>query len=173
MLPNNLVATRQTEARASVRTLGIDTENVQFLHLPNGRLSHLSEGEISDAVMRLASVLTAIAPTMLFTPYRHDGSSEHEAAYRLLQASLTHSKLTPRLLEFPVWSWWSPVLLFRCLLRIRRVLRVFINQYAATKADAIACHRSQIEPVDPWTQPVLSSAFVRCFLISEEFFFEI
>lgn len=173
MSPINLAATRQTEAIASTRALGIDPANVQFLHLPDGRLSHLTEGEIADAVMRLSSVLTAIAPTTLFAPYRYDGSSEHEAAFRLLQASLSNSKLTPRLLEFPIWSWWSPVLLLRGLLRVRRVLRVSLNQYAATKATAIACHHSQIEPVAPWTQPVLSSAFVRYFLSSEEFFFEI
>ena len=173
MTPINLAALRQTEARASTRALGIDAADVQFFHLPDGRLSQLTEGEIANAVVRLSSALNAIAPTTLFTPYRYDGSSEHEAAFRLLQTSLKNAELTPRLLEFPIWSWWSPVLLLRCLLRVRRVQRVSLNQYAATKASAIRCHHSQIEPVAPWTQPILTSAFVRCFRSTEEFFFEV
>jgi LmbE family N-acetylglucosaminyl deacetylase len=171
--PYRLAVVRQNEARASANALNIDPASIHFLQLPDGRLSQLTATEKTRGIAELSARLSSIAPSVILAPYRRDGSSEHEAAFALLDSALKNLRPRPRLLEFPIWSWWSPVLLLRSLFDVKYVMRVNIKPNTTAKAAAIACHRSQVEPVAPWTSPVVSPSFVRLFLTPHEYFFEI
>jgi LmbE family N-acetylglucosaminyl deacetylase len=167
-----LAALREKEARASLRILGVDSADVRFLGVRDGTLGHLSENESVTIVGHIHSLLESIKPDGVLLPFHDDGSSEHEAAFKLFATALKKLPIRPRVLEFPVWSWWKPFLLFPYLFTTRRVLRFDYRGYEFLKQAAIESHRSQVEPVPPWTEPVQPRAFVRFFLSHEEYYFE-
>lgn len=170
--PERLASLRAGEARAALRLLGVETPAIHFLNAPDGRLNRLTPAESSDLTRRLTALLREIRPDEIFLPFRHDGSSEHEAAFLLFAASLRASGVPSRVFEFPVWSWWSPRLLLPRVFGLRRVWRLDFQGYEPLKQRALAMYRTQTEPTPPWTQPQLSAEFLSFFASSEEFFFE-
>jgi len=167
-----LATLREQEARASLRVLGVDSADVHFLGVRDGTLGHLGAQESTAIVGRLRELLESVKPDGVLLPFHDDGSSEHEAAFKLFAAALKKSPFRPRVLEFPVWSWWKPFLLFPYLFTARRVLRFDYRGYEFLKQAAIESHRSQVEPMPPWPEPVQPRAFVRFFLSHEEYYFE-
>ncbi|MFI5357305.1 MAG: FkbM family methyltransferase [Opitutales bacterium] len=165
----DLVAWRAREARQAMAILGVEPDSMHFLDVPDGCLAGLGTDEAQALVNRLRSLLAALAPVELFTPCRRDGSTEHEAGFQLLRTALAGLEPSPRLLEYPVWSWWNSLRLLHPLWRCRQVLRVTVP--AAQKAQVLACYRSQLEPVAPWENPVMPRDFVALFRGSEEYFF--
>jgi LmbE family N-acetylglucosaminyl deacetylase len=91
----------------------------------------------------------------------------------LVQDAADLAALAPRLLEFPVWSWWNPLLLAPSILTSRRIWRVDISSTKAAKANAIACYASQTRPIPPDSDPALPEGFALMFLGRYEFFVEI
>jgi LmbE family N-acetylglucosaminyl deacetylase len=124
-------------------------------------------------VERISQLISAVRPDEIFLPFRRDGSSEHEAAFRLSALALKQSGHTARVFEFPVWSWWNPRLLLRSFGALGRVTRFRFAGYEFLKQAALARYTSQIEPIPPWTEPVLPPDFVGAFGAAEEFFFEL
>jgi len=167
-----LASLREQEARASLRVLGVDSADVRFLGVRDGTLGHLGAEESAAIVGLLCEILEATKPDGVLLPFHDDGSSEHEAAFKLFAAALEKLSFQPRVLEFPVWSWWKPFLLFPYLLTARRVLRFDYRGYEFLKRAAIESHRSQVEPMPPWPEPAQPRAFVRFFLSHEEYYFE-
>lgn len=172
LTPAVLTELRQREARESLNKLGVDSAMVHFLGIRDGTLTHLSARESANITEQLGQLLQTLKPDELFLPCQNDGSSEHEAAFRLLRTALTKTSPQPRIFEFPVWSWWNPFLLLRNCFTRRRVVRFDLGGYGFLKRAAIACHRSQISPCPPWPQPVQSTDFTQLFLSNEEFFYE-
>ena len=172
LTPTVLVNLRQQEARESLSKLGVDSTMIHFLGVRDGTLAQLSAPESANITEQLNQFLLTIKPDEVFLPCRNDGSSEHEAAFLLLQSAVNKTTPQPRILEYPVWSWWNPFLLLRSCFTRRRILRFNLGGYGFLKKAAIACHHSQVEPCPPWTQPVQSSDFTRLFLSKEEFFYE-
>lgn len=171
--PADLALCRADEARLALRRLGVETPAIHFLNAPDGRLAHLSATERDALVAGLVGLLNTIAPDEIFLPFRRDGSTEHEAAFRLVALALLRVRRCPRICEFPVWSWWNPLLLLAPVFRVRRVLRFRFQGYAFLKTSAVSAYRSQIEPSPPWRNAILSPAFVAFFSTDEEFFFEL
>jgi LmbE family N-acetylglucosaminyl deacetylase len=173
LLPETLSDLRKQEGLAALRLLGVETPAIHFLGARDGTLSHLSRDQTSDLVAGFRHLLLMIRPDEVFIPYRRDGSSEHEAAFRLFLESLSGIKPRPRIFEYLVWSWWNPLRLLWPWLTARRVWRYRFRGYDTIKISALQCYRSQFEPTPPWDQPVLSPAFVRLFQRPYEFYFEI
>lgn len=171
--PTELARRRADEARVALFRLGVETPAIHFLNAPDGRLAHLSATERDALVARLVTLLDTIAPDEVFLPFRRDGSTEHEAAFHIFELALHAARRRPRICEFPVWSWWNPLLLLAPLFRVRRVLRCRFRGYAFLKTSALSAYRSQTEPSPPWTSAILSPAFVALFSSDEEFFFEL
>jgi len=170
--PAALARRREAEARAALRRLGVDSAEVSFLGVADGTLDHQAPGEAAGLERRLGELLERVRPDEIFLPCRRDGSSEHEAAFRLVQTALHATGLSPRQLEYPVWAWWSPRLLARALLTNRRVWRREFSGYEQIKREALGRHESQVTPVPPWTRPVLPPAFTSFFDRPVEYFFE-
>lgn len=170
--PADVARMRRGEAEAAAGVLGVGREALSFLGAPDGRLDRLERAEREDLVGRIAEILSRVRPDDIFLPYRRDRSTEHEAGFTLVMEALARSGVRPRILEYPIWSWWDPRALLRPLLFSRRVWRAGIEGSLPQKLKALRCYASQVEPTPPWTEPVLPRSFVSCFSSREEFFFE-
>lgn len=166
-----LARLRRAEAIRAMQELRVEATSLYFLNAADGTLAHLHREEIETLAGRLAAVISSRSPTELFLPCRADGSSEHEAAFRIAQRALQLAHLQARILEYPVWARWSPQRLIRPGLT-SRVWRLAFPEHAAVKRAALGCYVSQTEPTPPWPDPVLPRGFVGCFETDEEFFFE-
>lgn len=168
-----LALRRASEARVALGHLGVEKSAIHFLNAPDGRLAHLSAMERDKLVAFVTALLDNVAPDEVFIPFRRDGSTEHEAAFRLFELALRTARHRPRIFEFPVWSWWNPLLLLAPLFGVRRVLRYRFKGCAFLKTRALSAYRSQTEPTPPWTNAIISPAFVSFFSTDEEFYFEL
>lgn len=167
-----LACRRREEAVAAASVLGADPADLRFLHAADGTLKDLAPNEADRLVDELAADLNATVPDEILLPGRADGSSEHEAAFRLVGRALRRLKTSPALLEFPVWAWWSPLRLVDPLLRGRRIWRVDYRGWESLKRHAIARHGTQLEAIPPWTEAPLPRAFAEAFVSGTEYLFE-
>jgi LmbE family N-acetylglucosaminyl deacetylase len=170
--PSEMAARRVAEARVATRVLGIASDNLTFLGARDGTLSHLDQGEFEEIAGGIAGILRRFAPGLMLLPCRHDGSSEHDAAFTITQEALEQAGLKPRILEYPVWSWWNPLLLIGPLFTCRRIWRVDIRGVLDVKARALSSYASQMLPIPPDSTAVLPPGFTSMFLCGEEFLFE-
>lgn len=172
LTPEALAAQRQLEARRAMEIIGVERSGLHFLGARDGTLAHLDARAADEVVLRIAGVLRQVRPDEIFLPCRHDGSSEHDAAFILVARALELAGLRPRILEFPVWSWWNPRLVLKPLLGSRRVWRMNFRGYENLKRQALAAYTSQNTALLPAQPPVLTREFMSFFSSGEEFFFE-
>jgi LmbE family N-acetylglucosaminyl deacetylase len=168
----DLAVLRAKEAHAAVSTLGIEWQRVKFLNFHDGMLATSNEASRTEMVAQIAKALSAIRPEVLLLPCRHDGSSEHDAAFLLVLEALGHLQMRPRILEFPVWSLWNPRLLLGPLFACRKVWRVDIGETRSAKAAAAASYLSQTHPIAPDVTSALPEGFLNVMLYGAEFLFE-
>ncbi len=167
-----MAAIRLKEARSATAALGMASDQVLFLGAADGGLAQLGSGPVRELSGRILAELQGQRPDAIFLPCRRDGSSEHDAVFDLVRGAIDHSGLTPRLFEFPVWSWWNPDLLARLIFASGRIWRVDIESVRQVKALSMACYASQLRPLPPDTRPALPESFASMFLGEHEFFFE-
>jgi LmbE family N-acetylglucosaminyl deacetylase len=168
--PDQLVGLRAAEARAALGVLGVPPGHAHFLGAPDGRLAQLAAAEQEHFVSALAALLAKLQPDCVLVPWRCDGSSEHEAAFSWTAATVRTTLPPPRLLEYPVWAWWSPRYLARFARTPEPIWRLPIETVRNLKTSAVNEFRSQIHPVSPWTHAALPPGFVRLFLGNSEYF---
>lgn len=164
---------RRREAREAAAVLGLSADKLVFFDFPDGALPHLSAAIRADAVQRIAAHLRSVRPATIFAAYRHDGSSEHEAAFRLVAAAIKTAGTSVRLLEYLVWTAYSPRLLARMISARGLLLRSCHPGLGPTKARALSAYRSQFLPTPPWNDAVQPSDFANAFSPETEFFIEL
>lgn len=167
-----LVALRREEAITAASRLGLKLDRVAFLNEPDGTLANLNSQQKEDLVRKIAKLLERISPDVVLLTYGHDGSSEHDASYELVQLAVGLTGREPRMLEYPIWAWRNPLRLLRATLTSRIVWRSKIDEAAAVKAEAIEAYVSQTKPLPPDKSSVLQPDFLLEFHYPEEFFFE-
>lgn len=170
--PSAIASLRRDEARSAMSILGLNWDKVTFLGARDGSLAALDAAGAAGIVDRIAALLSQVMPEAILLPCRKDGSSEHDAAFALVGRALDQARLSPRIFEFPVWSWWNPTLLLRYLLAYRKVWRVELGSTRDLKGIALASYASQTLPIPPQSTPALPPGFVSMFLGEEEFFLE-
>jgi LmbE family N-acetylglucosaminyl deacetylase len=170
--PFSVATLRRKEARLAAEILGVDSDCLWFLDESDGTLSALETRQIRRSAAKLAGLLARTTPEAVLLPCRLDGSSEHEASFTLVSQAMRESGISPRLLEFPVWSWWNPLRLVPPLLTCRRVWRLDVSEVLTIKERAIAAYASQTAPLAPETTAALPDGFASFFLGQEEFLFE-
>lgn len=171
--PAALAVQRAEEARAAAALLGIADQNLVFLGLPDGQLPRLPEALHETAVASLAGHLERLRPATVLVAHRHDGSSEHEAAFALIRSAIARVDPQPRVLDYLVWSAFHPRLFLQVVRTQGRVQRAAFPGLGPAKLRALAAHRSQFEPVPPWPLPVQSADFANAFSPEDEFFIEL
>lgn len=170
--PADIAGRRHAEANKAAAILGIGPGNVTFLKAPDGELDRLTGQPLQDVLDGIAGLLSQLRPEAILLPCRGDGSSEHDAAFRLVRRVLDNSDVRPRILEFPVWSWWNPILILRSMFAYKHVWRVELGDARDVKALAMASYVSQSLPIPPETTSALPPGFASMFLGKEEFLFE-
>jgi len=173
LTPADVATWRAKEAREALRKLGVESPAIHFLGATDATLASLTPEQSSKLIYQLRALIENVRPDEIFAAYRKDGSSEHEAAFVLLQRSLQGYTRPFRLYEYLVWSWWNPALLIHPFFTSRRVVRFDFHGYGFLKNSALASYRSQFTPTPPWEQPLLKSNFTGLFAKPEEFYFEI
>ncbi|GMA41931.1 bifunctional PIG-L family deacetylase/class I SAM-dependent methyltransferase [Mobilicoccus caccae] len=133
-----LTTTRRAEVRAAVEVLA---PSARFVHLD------LPDSGLAAHEDRLVAELTALVDpgTVLVAPWSLDGHADHDALGR---AATTCSERTgARLVQYPLWLWhWGEL---ADLPWHRAVALAGDRRSLALKERALACHRSQVEPLGP------------------------
>lgn len=188
---DQLRAVREKEANAALDVLRV-TDRV-FLGIGDGELARESE----RATELVTELVAKRRPQQVFVPHRRDGPLDHVATFAVVRSALDRAGLQAELLEYPVWLWhrwpWVPAdgagladernlpregrklaVALRLLAELRYV--VSIEPVEALKRDALACYRSQLEPLrDDVDWPTLGSVaegeFLRCFQRNHEAFY--
>jgi LmbE family N-acetylglucosaminyl deacetylase len=130
---------REAELRAAAAVLGVASERVHFLGLPDTR-APLEGPEFENAAHRVATLVRVHAIETVFATWSHDPHCDHEATARLGEA--VAATTGARLLFYPVWSWLLPagqVLPLATIVGMRLDIRSVLTR----KGAAIACHASQ------------------------------
>jgi LmbE family N-acetylglucosaminyl deacetylase len=169
--PTAISALRREEAMNAMACLGVERTAVHFLNEPDGTLKTIAAERREALVLRLAYLLQAIVPGEIFLPCNPDGSSEHDAAFGFVTDAIARAHLQPDIWQYPVWSWWNPVLLLRRWLASQDCRRLPLEDYRQAKQQAIRCYQSQILPLAPDTNAALPTDLVDIFLADTEFFF--
>jgi LmbE family N-acetylglucosaminyl deacetylase len=97
----SLMLLRESETLAAVSLLGVESDAVTFLRLPDGAVSENAQ----NAVARCQSYLAKLAPKTILLPWRYDPHPDHRASWKLIQTALPGLDLSPRQLEYPIWDW--------------------------------------------------------------------
>jgi LmbE family N-acetylglucosaminyl deacetylase len=169
--PARLAAMREAEAREAAFRLGLAGSALSFLGIPDGTLDRLADADRLRIAQSLGSHASAGADAVI-VPLARDGSTEHDAAHSMVVSAIAGAVPRPRVLEYPVWAWWSPLRLMGPLFSRRRIWRVGAREAHAMKARAAASYASQLEPLAPDPAPALPEGFAAMFLCGEEFLFE-
>jgi LmbE family N-acetylglucosaminyl deacetylase len=130
---------REAELRAAAAILGVASERVRFLGLPDAG-APLEGPEFEDAAQRVARLVRVHAIETLFATWSHDPHCDHEATARLGEA--VAAVTGARLRFYPVWSWLVAAGQALPLATIVG-MRLDIRSVLARKRAAIACHASQ------------------------------
>jgi LmbE family N-acetylglucosaminyl deacetylase len=169
--PPALSILRRREAMDAMACLGVERTAVHFMDEPDGTLKTITAGRRESLVRRLELLLRKIAPGELFLPCNPDGSSEHDATFGFVTDALQRSGVRLDVWQYPVWSWWNPVLLVRRWFGTRECRRLPLEDYRQHKQQAIRCYQSQIAPLSPDKYPALPADLVDIFLTDTEYFF--
>lgn len=172
--PEQIAALRADEARKACAILGVPAAHLSFFGAPDGKLPRLAPEIRAVLRDRIRDLVERIAPAEVLITSRLDGSSEHTAACELVTEAIgaMHGE-RPRILQYIVWSRWSPRLLLAALRAPARIYRhALAPDESVGKHAALRAYASQFEPVAPWTAPVLPEGFARMFRAPEEYFFE-
>jgi LmbE family N-acetylglucosaminyl deacetylase len=169
--PPAIASLRKREAMKAMAYLGVERAAVHFLNEPDGTLKTISADRRRSLIERLALLLHAVGPGEIFLPCNPDGSSEHDATFGFVTDAITAAAIQPEIWQYPVWSWWNPVLLVRRWLSTDDCRRLLVEDYLLAKRHAMECYQSQIAPLAPDTWPALPSDLVAIFNSDTEFFF--
>ncbi len=137
--PPRLRALRRAEARAAVAALGVGSERLHFLDLPDGRAPCEGPG-VEEAAARVADLARAYEVGTIFTTWECDPHTDHVAAHVIAR---TAARLAgARVVSYPVWGWALPR---RTRLPVASVAgaRLDTTRHMPAKRRAIAAHESQ------------------------------
>ncbi len=168
---SGLAAIRESEAKSAAQRLGIQESRLHFMRYPDGHLCDEATEAVNELVATLQGMMDHLRPCTILLPWRKDGSSEHQGAFRILTCVITRCRdLKPMILEFPVWSAWSPRLLWQLLREPGFCYGYRTPSGTEAKRRAIEEYASQVKGVAPWIRPALPEDFLAAFTHGEETF---
>jgi len=137
------IGTPERRAREAAEAAGILGVRRITLEMPNRTLSDTVENR-----QRVAEVIRAVRPEVLFVPYWEDAHPDHRAAAELCEAARFYAKLTKT--SIPGDPWYpGRVIHFLCThyeLHVRPSFVVDITAQIETKIRAVAAYGSQFGP---------------------------
>ncbi|MEP9380637.1 PIG-L deacetylase family protein [Aquabacter sp. CN5-332] len=137
--PERLKTLRETEARLAASALGVPSDNVHFLRLPDRFVP--GDGPAAEAVVEiLVKILRLTESDFIAVTWDEDPHCDHKAAAALARAAC--AALPARLFAYPIWgrtlSPDAPVTAVT-----RKGFRLRIDNELPAKRAAISAHLSQ------------------------------
>jgi LmbE family N-acetylglucosaminyl deacetylase len=124
-------AVREAEAAEALAVLGVGRRD--FLRLPDlGVAEHLESG-----ALRLAEVLGACPPDLIYLPHPDEAHPDHAAALPLVRAAVRQALPVGRRPELRAYEVWTPM--------TRYGWPEDVSRHMARKLRAVRCYRSQLE----------------------------
>jgi len=159
--PDELATLRVAESEEALAALAVPDGRHRCLGFPDGLLADWTE----ELTAQLVAIVGDGRATMLAGPWRDDGHPDHDAAGSVCAAVAYRTGAT--LVEYPIWYWhWAtpePRTDFRRL--------PLPEPTRAAKAAAIACHRTQTQPLStaPGDEVMLTPTFLEHFTHDETY----
>lgn len=92
---------REQETINALNILGVESDKVTFLRLPDGAIAD----HLDSTMIQVKSYLETIVPTTIFLPWRCDPHPDHRATWGLFDRALLSLPISPRRIEYPIWDW--------------------------------------------------------------------
>jgi LmbE family N-acetylglucosaminyl deacetylase len=193
MPPETLANLRQKEAIAAARYIGLAPNDVLFLGLKDGKLSHQENQAI--AIERVTAILHQHQPEEIYVPYYLEPHPDHVATHTAVMGALQHYGRSVMVYEYPVWFWncWPWVRfasrdwrdgvnqlkwVMKSNLRLVQDFHhvVYVADVLENKRTALAQHQSQVQrllPQPEWVvlEDMAEGAFLRCLFQDHEIFY--
>ena len=163
---------QEQETLAAMKLLGLRSQDVAFVRLPDGAVPGEGHPNFETATEHCCEVLSAWSPQVVFSQWRADPHPDHRATSQLIRAVTSEVSIT-KLLEYPVWD-WDESQRGDCPTATHHSWRLDISSTVALKRQAIGAYRSQTmdliddEPTGFQLTPEMLSFFDRPW----ELFFE-
>ena len=139
-------ALRETELRLALTELGVDSQQLQTLNLPDACVPYPDSLAGAAAVQQLHDFLRQTGPTTILCPWRRDPHPDHRATSALVRAVLAMLPEPPRLLEYVVWAWERAAPDDLPQPGEATGWRLDISTVLPQKQRAVAAYRSQLTP---------------------------
>lgn len=170
--PETVIGAREREVVNACRRLGMNADDIHWLHLPDGQLPYPQQSGFDSAVRVLLAEIEAFAPAEVFCPHLEDRHSDHIAAARLTHQALHLWSKPCALFYYPVWMWYHASSGLRKRLNTSGAWRLDISAVSSVKEHAIAAYLDA--PKTPEGNPYcgrLPWSFLRNFSRKYEVFF--
>ncbi|MGL5944196.1 MAG: PIG-L deacetylase family protein [Waterburya sp.] len=157
---------REKESLAALKILDVDPQDITFFRLPDGNVPNLDEAEFDSTInlfqdyLNQFNIKSCIQPITkpsafcplpsafsrreltIFLPWRGDPHRDHRASWQLINAAIKKLEISPRLLEYPIWTWERQQT--SDLFDSAKTWQLNISGVLDLKKQAIAQYRSQI-----------------------------
>jgi LmbE family N-acetylglucosaminyl deacetylase len=156
---DDLRAVRKRESIAAVGLLGVPSDNLRFLDLPESQLSRRG----SEFERQVLEHLAQLRPDHVLVPFRYDRHPDHLAVNRAVTAAYLAGAYDGSLTEYFVYYRWRllPGGDLRRYVRPDELVSVDIRSVAGRKREALACFASQTTRYYAWqTRPILTSGLL-------------
>jgi len=164
---------RRQLAVESGKILGLKTEDMFWLGLPDGNIPDRKEVGFKQTLKRLAKLIDEVKPCEIYVPHYHDCWPDHEAASTVARFALREINSDCDLFYYPVWIWHN--LRIRSLPELLKTKIVCINigPVLDKKKAAVEHYLSALNPDcgKPFCG-ILPQGFVNHFQYDYEIFFK-
>jgi N-acetylglucosamine malate deacetylase 1 len=166
-----LIQIRKQESLKALHILGLAPTDVFFLDIQDGSLARLNHDQCKDLSHQIHSLITSFDIREVYVPFRQDGHSDHEAAYRLVISALHQIPTTIEVMEYPIWffqrtkPWRSNE-----LKDAPALYRLSIAEVQEKKKQAVNAYCSQVAQLKPGLPTILPQHFLKRFFVCEIFF---
>ncbi|QNE38111.1 PIG-L family deacetylase [Hymenobacter sp. NBH84] len=137
-------ALREAELREALALLGVSTDDLLLLDLPDSAVPTPDQPGFAEAVATLRAYLQRVQPATVLVPWRRDPHPDHRATSQLVAAAL--AGLPIRRVEYVVWAWERAAPEDLPQSGEATGWRLDISSVLSQKQAAIAAHRSQLAP---------------------------
>jgi len=104
---DQMTETRKRELLDACAILGIASENIHFLDLPDQGVYRLTPEQHRQAVQRVANLILSLRPQELYVNHRIDRHPDHEAVFRIVSDAMAQAAIPIELYQYPIWLIWK------------------------------------------------------------------
>jgi LmbE family N-acetylglucosaminyl deacetylase len=159
--PADMKRIRRKEAKAVMRKLGVDENNIFFLNYEDGTLGE----NIDTAVKKLKILIQKIKPASVYCPSLKDHHKDHKATNSIVEKAIQPLSIQIKMFQYIIWK--SGVI----SRKQSHLLSTDISKVLTQKKLALEQYKSQTTIISPLQKrPVLVNRFINRFLIPTEEF---